>query len=105
MSWRTGARGSPDTGPLPHLDPKDQWRMVGIASSTGGPSALVSALKVVPADYPLPILLVQHITRGFSASLAEWLNGELKLRVRLAGGRVILSGQAVTILEGKLNHA
>lgn len=65
-------------------DQKKPWKMVGIASSTGGPSALVSSLKPIPADFPLPILVVQHITRGFAASLAEWLNGELKLTVRLA---------------------
>ena len=65
-------------------DQKKPWKMIGIASSTGGPSALVSSLKPIPADFPLPILVVQHITRGFAASLAEWLNGELKLTVRLA---------------------
>lgn len=65
-------------------DRRRLWKMVGIASSTGGPSALVSSLKHLPADFPLPILIVQHITRGFAGSLAEWLNGELKLNVRLA---------------------
>lgn len=59
-------------------------RIIGIASSTGGPSALVSALKPLPANYPLPILVVQHITPGFAGSLAEWLDRELKLQVRLA---------------------
>jgi two-component system chemotaxis response regulator CheB len=65
-------------------DRRRLWKMVGIASSTGGPSALVSALRPLPADFPLPIMVVQHITRGFASSLAEWLNGELKLTVRLA---------------------
>ncbi len=65
-------------------DQKKPWKMIGIASSTGGPSALVTALKNLPAEYPLPILVVQHITRGFATSLAEWLNGELRLSVRLA---------------------
>lgn len=58
--------------------------IAGIAASTGGPAALVRALKRLPADYPLPILVVQHITRGFGPSLAEWLCGELNLCVRLA---------------------
>jgi two-component system chemotaxis response regulator CheB len=64
--------------------PKKPARIVGIASSTGGPGALANALRTLPGDYPLPILIVQHITRGFAASLAEWLSSELKLRVRLA---------------------
>lgn len=65
-------------------DQRKPWKMIGIASSTGGPSALVSSLKPIPSDFPLPILVVQHITRGFASSLAEWLNSELKLTVRLA---------------------
>jgi two-component system, chemotaxis family, protein-glutamate methylesterase/glutaminase len=65
-------------------DQKNHCQMIGIASSTGGPSALVSALKPLPADFSLPILVVQHITRGFASSLADWLNGELKLHVRVA---------------------
>lgn len=64
--------------------PEQTLRIVGIASSTGGPAALVSVLKTLPADYPLPILVVQHITPGFAGSLAEWMDGEVKLRVRLA---------------------
>jgi two-component system chemotaxis response regulator CheB len=80
------ARGASEVGAGIYLraDQKNHWQVVGIASSTGGPSALVSALKPLPADYPLPILVVQHITRGFASSLAEWLNGELRLRVRVA---------------------
>lgn len=58
--------------------------IVGIASSTGGPSALVSTLKNLPPNYPLPVLIVQHITKGFASSLVEWLNGQIPLRVRLA---------------------
>ncbi len=59
-------------------------RIIGIAASTGGPAALATVLKPLPADYPLPILVVQHITPGFAGSLADWLNGELSLHVRLA---------------------
>ncbi len=89
------ARSLTESVPPLDLGPerKKPWKMVGIASSTGGPSALVSSLKNLPADFPLPILIVQHITRGFAASLAEWLNGELKLSVRLAEqGEVPLPG-------------
>jgi two-component system, chemotaxis family, protein-glutamate methylesterase/glutaminase len=62
-----------------------QGRMIiGIASSTGGPNALLNTLKPLPANYPLPILVVQHITKGFASSLTDWLNGQLQLEVRLA---------------------
>jgi two-component system chemotaxis response regulator CheB len=69
---------------IPPPQPKNGWAAVGIASSTGGPAALVSVLKNLPEDYPLPVLVVQHITRGFAGAFSEWLNGELKLRVKLA---------------------
>ena len=64
-------------------DCKDR-KIIGITSSTGGPSALVSALRLLTPDYPLPILIVQHITKGFGNSLAEWLTSQLQIEVRTA---------------------
>jgi two-component system chemotaxis response regulator CheB len=60
-------------------------KMIGIASSTGGPAALATVLGALPADFSIPILVVQHVTRGFTIGLADWLNGETPLRVGLAG--------------------
>jgi two-component system, chemotaxis family, protein-glutamate methylesterase/glutaminase len=59
-------------------------RMIGIAASTGGPSTLVNILQSLTTEYPLPILVVQHISRGFGSGLAEWLDNELLLKVKLA---------------------
>ncbi len=59
-------------------------QMIGIASSTGGPTALAKVFRELPADYPAPILVVQHVARGFITGLAEWLNGETSLSVSLA---------------------
>jgi len=59
-------------------------QIVAIAASTGGPKALAYILKQLPADFPLPILVVQHVTTGFGDSFAHWLDGETPLRVRLA---------------------
>lgn len=56
-------------------------KMIGIASSTGGPSALVAVLGDLPADYPLPILAVQHVSPGFTSGLAEWLGSVTKMQV------------------------
>ena len=41
-------------------------------------------LSAIPADYPVPILVVQHIAAGFTEGLARWLNGAVPLPVRLA---------------------
>jgi two-component system, chemotaxis family, protein-glutamate methylesterase/glutaminase len=96
LASKLSARGGSDTGAYFRKDPKNPWKLIGIASSTGGPSALVSALKTLPADFPLPILVVQHITRGFAGSLAQWLDGELNLSVRVAEqGEIPLPGSVL----------
>lgn len=58
--------------------------IVIIGSSTGGPSALTSIIARLPRDFPLPILIVQHMPPGFTASLASRLDGISDLSVREA---------------------
>lgn len=58
--------------------------VVGIAASAGGPAALGEVLGALPADFGLPVLVVQHITDGFAEGLAEWLDGIVPVPVRLA---------------------
>jgi two-component system chemotaxis response regulator CheB len=59
-------------------------RVIGIAASTGGPSALATVLGGLPKDFPIPILAVQHITTGFTNGLADWLDRQTQLEVRIA---------------------
>jgi two-component system chemotaxis response regulator CheB len=59
-------------------------RLVAIASSTGGPKALLELLGGLPGSFPAPILLTQHLPDGFSRSFARWLDEELALEVREA---------------------
>lgn len=58
--------------------------VVVIGTSTGGPPALQMILTKIPADYPCPILVVQHMSAGFTAPLAERLNRLCSLRVKEA---------------------
>jgi two-component system, chemotaxis family, protein-glutamate methylesterase/glutaminase len=58
--------------------------VIGICASTGGPHALATLLSGIPAGFPVPILIVQHIAAGFSEGLARWLNATVPLSVRLA---------------------
>jgi two-component system chemotaxis response regulator CheB len=55
-----------------------------MAASTGGPAALCHVLAELPATFPVPVLVVQHIAQGFLAGFASWLNTQLSLRVRIA---------------------
>jgi two-component system chemotaxis response regulator CheB len=57
---------------------------VGIVASTGGPQALATVLQALPADYPVPVLVVQHISAGFIGGLVRWLDGAVPLPARLA---------------------
>lgn len=58
--------------------------LVAIASSTGGPQVVHKLLSELPADYPAPIALVQHINAAFAESLAGWLAASSKLSVKVA---------------------
>ena len=58
--------------------------IIAIAASTGGPAALAQLVAALPPDLPVPLLAVQHNTRGFMPALAGWLNGAGNLRVRIA---------------------
>lgn len=64
-------------------------RAVGIGASTGGPPALEAVLAGLPADFPAPVLVVQHMAPGFLEGFARWLDQKLPLPVALAqhGGR------------------
>jgi two-component system chemotaxis response regulator CheB len=59
-------------------------RVVAIAASTGGPAALARILSELPVHFPLPVLIVQHIAKGFAEGLAGWLNTTGSLRVKVA---------------------
>ncbi len=58
-----------------------RFDLVIVGSSTGGPKALDVVIPVLPADFPLPILLVQHMPPKFTAALAKRLDEESKVRV------------------------
>jgi two-component system chemotaxis response regulator CheB len=45
---------------------------------------LARIVRALPGDYPLPILVVQHIAHGFEAGLVHWLQCETRLAVKLA---------------------
>lgn len=58
--------------------------LVSIVSSTGGPKALLVILKKLGKDFPVPIVIVQHITPGFGQGLVDWLDGETDFAVKFA---------------------
>jgi two-component system chemotaxis response regulator CheB len=71
--------------------------IVAIGASTGGPAALATLLGVLPFDFPIPIVVAQHVARGFDAGLVRWLDGVCELDVRLAMAGEPLHGRTVLI--------
>lgn len=57
---------------------------IGIGASVGGPSALATALAALPADFRLPMLVVQHVAPGFGEGIAAWLNRTVPPPVAIA---------------------
>ena len=63
---------------------KYEDHLITIASSTGGTHALDSLLSKFPHDYPVPIVVVQHMPPDFTSHLAKTLNAKLSLPVKEA---------------------
>lgn len=75
--------------------------ILAIGASTGGPRAVMSILKALPADFPLGAALVQHIGASFTPGFVDWLAQECKLKVKLAkDGDAVTPG---TVLVGPGN--
>ncbi|MBC7817559.1 MAG: chemotaxis-specific protein-glutamate methyltransferase CheB [Planctomycetaceae bacterium] len=58
--------------------------MIGVATSTGGPPVLLEIFSALPKPFPLPVLLVQHISEGFVEGFARWLGDMTGQPTRLA---------------------
>ncbi len=99
-------------GPATRGGPRPRPDVVGVVSSTGGPGALRAVLSALPANYPLPVLVVQHIGEGFTEGLVHWLADVLPVPVRLArdgepAGRGVVvapSGRHLSIGADRLLH-
>ncbi|HZG71860.1 MAG TPA: chemotaxis response regulator protein-glutamate methylesterase [Chondromyces sp.] len=70
-------------------------KIVLIGTSTGGPRALQQVLTNLPADLQAPVLVVQHMPRGFTKSLAERLNSLAAIHIKEAeNGEILQKGVA-----------
>jgi len=72
-------------------------RVVALAASTGGPAALSRLLGSLRPDFPLPILVVQHIAPGFVDGFSSWLDGLSSLPVRVAEHRDRIEARTVLV--------
>lgn len=75
--------------------------LVAVGASTGGPVALKQLLQPLPAAFPVPIVIVQHMADGFLQGLAEWLSASCAMPTRVAmRGTALLPGHAYLAPDG-----
>ena len=79
-----------DTGP----------EIIAIGASAGGPSALSKLLSELPGDFPVPIVIAQHIPQEFVVGLARWLDKNSPLRVQVAKDGIALEQGVVNLSPG-----
>jgi len=100
---RAALHGQPKPGVLPPPPKTRAAEILGNVSlvclgcSTGGPAALQRILPVLPADFPAPIVIVQHMPPGFTEPFARRLNGLCSLQVREAAQGQLLEPNTVSI--------
>ncbi len=86
---------------IPRLS-RELFECVAIGTSTGGPVALSRIVPALPAEFPTPIVIVQHMPPGFTRPLAERLNASSRIPVAEAQhGMVLRAGQAVVAPAGR----
>jgi two-component system, chemotaxis family, protein-glutamate methylesterase/glutaminase len=98
------AGGGPVAPPAadPALPPLE---VVAIAASTGGPPAVAAVLRGLPAGWPVPVLVLQHIGAGFDSGLVRYLEECSPLPVALAENRRALDGAGVHVCPAERHLA
>lgn len=97
-----GAPGQPGqpsaAGPLPPKTPQARVDIVCIGVSTGGPDALTTVVSALPANFPVPIVVTQHMPPVFTQLFAQRLNAKSKLTVSeakhgdaVAAGKILIA--------------
>jgi two-component system chemotaxis response regulator CheB len=81
--------------------PASRVDVVAIGSSTGGPEALQKVLPQLPADFPVPVLVVQHMPPLFTRLLADRLNKQCAVEVAEATDGAVLRPGLVLIAPGE----
>ncbi|MCA1408880.1 chemotaxis protein CheB [Ensifer sp. IC3342] len=99
--WRKKTRGDHQVKEAPEAVSHTRIAIVAIAASTGGPAAIRSILRELPADFPAPILVVQHMSNGFIDGVAVSLDATVALKVKVgANGERLRPGTVYLAPDG-----
>ncbi len=79
---------------------RGKYSLIAIASSTGGPQALHTLIPMLPKNIGVPVVIVQHMPKGFTASLAERIDAKANLKVKEAENGEVLKNNCAYIAPG-----
>ena len=84
--WPRTRRQSEAAHPVeaPRAPAEAKVKVIAIGASTGGPPVLEAILAALPEDFPVPLLIVQHMAAGFTQGFVQWLAQTSSLPVHLA---------------------
>ncbi len=92
----------PSVIPAPPVARTSAFKMLAIGTSTGGPVALQAVLSALPENFPVPILLVQHMPAAFTNAFAKRLDSLCAIQVKEAEeGDILKPGHAYLAPGGK----
>lgn len=87
--------------PIPDAVELSRAELCVIGASTGGPAALQALLESLPAEFPIPVAIVQHMPPGFTRPFANRLDGLCRLTVAEAvDGQRLVPGMVVVAPAG-----
>lgn len=99
--WNTMPRSDAVSIEVPSCKPPHSYGVVAIGASTGGPPAIETILSLLPHNFPVPVLIVQHMSDGFTRGFVEWLNKSSKVPVIIPrDGEPLNPGFAYVAPEG-----
>lgn len=83
-------KGPEDVNIFPQNVKNTKAKIVCIGASTGGPQALKRILLDLPKNFPVPVLIVQHISSGFLEGLVNWLYSNTGHNIKIAAQDEVL---------------
>lgn len=87
VATQAGMASASRPSPSPYIIRKHRqppYRVLAIGTSTGGPKALQDTLSEMPGNFPLPVVLIQHMPANFTNTFAERLNQLSALKIKEA---------------------
>jgi two-component system response regulator WspF len=100
---RSGSTPAAGGAAAPNLSAALRPTLIAIGASAGGPAALAKVLAPLPADFPAAFVIVQHVDPQFAQGLANWLDNQTPLQVRLAQ-EDDLPRPGTVLIAGRENH-